>query len=671
MSKYCLIKSLATKFKEKLSNGEIDPEKLASMSSAERHSVLEKIVGKDASNVNALFERKLLQKYKWKAYIDWAKEVTGIKPEIRRDLISRISKMANDTKINILNPAEEKMFMQDLVNSKLGMNVTFEESKKISELSKKLLEAKRDWQKTGNGKLYGASQVAMERFVGDIKVKDISQIEWKNPIKLAEYIAGNAKAVKASMDNSFALRQGLKTLWTHPIIWSKDFVKSFGDIAKGLGGNKNDVMDGIKAEIYGRDNSINGTYKKMKLDLGGVEEAYPETLGEKIPLFRRLYIASEVAYNGMGMRLRADLADSMIDLTKKQGVDLEGSVGNKGLTEQESIGRMINSLTGRGNLGKLDVIGKDINVLFFSPKFLKSQVDVLTQPFTGAGGSNFVRKEASKNLLKIAAGTASVLFIADRMWPGSVDWDPRSSNFGKIKIGNTRFDVTGGMGSLITLTTRIVPTKHDGEWGLWSKSSGNNQYTKLNSGFGVKTGTDIINDFFMGKLSPSAGLVRDMLRQKDMQGNPINLTLKSAGQQAMNLFAPLPITNAIETFKDPNAAPLWVAMVADGLGISTNTYSATTNWNSNTGVELNQFKEIIGQKEFDNANKEYNQQVSDKLVKMLADERYKKLSNDDKQKAITKLRANIKEDLFKRYKFTYKPKKTNKSELKTINSVSK
>jgi hypothetical protein len=673
-SKYCLIKPLADKFKQALKSGKINPEELAGMSSAKRREFLEGIIGKDAKDINALFEKKMLQKNKWNAYLNWAKEVTGIKPEIKRDLISRIEKMAADDKVNILNPAEEKAFLNDLVDSKLGMNVTMEESKNISKLATKLTEAKNKW-KGGDSLDVGASQVALERYIENIKFPEKGFIKegkkfismWNHPLQMIEYLAGNAKAAKSSFDNSFALRQGLKTLWTHPVTWSKNFAKSWVDLARGLKGDKNAVMDAIKTEIYSRENYINGNFKKMKLDLGGVEEAYPETLGESIPLFKNLFVASEVAYNGMGMRLRADLADTLLKSAEKQGIDIGEKIGKEGKTTQgEAIGKLINSMTGRGHLGELEKIGKHLNVLLFSPKYLKSQIDTVGQILTGAGGSNFVRLEAAKNLFKIAAGTAFVLATADRLYPGSVDWDTRSSNFGKIKIGNTRFDVTGGLASLITLTSRLAPTMHNGQWGMWSKSASTNNFTRIGKGFGVKNGTDLLVDFGMGKLSPSAGLVRDLLRQKDMKGNPFNTK-----DELLNLFTPLPTTDAYEAFKDPNSAPLWLTIIAGGLGVSPNTYSSATNWNINTGKELNQFKDKVGQDKFNEANKEYNQIVAQKTAKMITDDRYKKLSDEDKQKAITMLRSNTKADIYKKYKFTYKQDRAKKSENKEIKNIIK
>ena len=59
---YCLIPSLAEKFKLAMKSGEIHPDKLSIMSSKERQALFKKFVGEDAPNVNALFESKLLLK---------------------------------------------------------------------------------------------------------------------------------------------------------------------------------------------------------------------------------------------------------------------------------------------------------------------------------------------------------------------------------------------------------------------------------------------------------------------------------------------------------------------------------------------------------------------------------------------------------------------------------
>ena len=82
--------------------------------------------------------------------------------------------------------------------------------------------------------------------------------------------------------------------------------------------------------------------------------------------------ASEVAYTGFLYRMRADIADRYVEIAEKNGVDLTDPL------ETRSIGRLVNSLTGRGDLGSLEKVGKQVNTIFFSPKMVKSQFDFLT-----------------------------------------------------------------------------------------------------------------------------------------------------------------------------------------------------------------------------------------------------------------------------------------------------
>jgi hypothetical protein len=91
----------------------------------------------------------------------------------------------------------------------------------------------------------------------------------------------------------------------------------------------------------------------------------------------------------------------------------------------------------------------------------------------------------------------------------------------------------------------------------------------------------------------------------------------------------------------------------------------------NTGKQLNQFKEKVGQEKFDEVNKEYNQIVGEKMLKLNQNDKYKNLSEEDKDKVITKMKANVKDDLYKKYKFKYKQEKTKKSDLKNINKLAK
>ncbi len=561
---FCLIPKVADKFKQGLISGEIDPAKLNKMTSEERRTFFEGWVGKDnAKETNALFESKLLLKNQQTGMINWAKQMIGDKKATKQDIISKIQRLEK-----VLSPEEESTFLEDLVSQKLGTEVTFNEAKVMSDLTRRFSEAEKNLKKDSpigspDRLEYGASKVALQNYINELKVSNIKipLHKYLNPWILVREIAGSAKGIKASLDNSALFNQGWKAVFTNPKIWGDNALKSFTYIWKQLGLKPNDdsILNGIKADIFSRPNSINNLYKKMKLDIGDREEAFPTSFPEKIPLFGRLYKASEVAYTGFLYRLRADIADKMIDIAQKCDVDLRDEF------EVRSIGKVVNSLTGRGYWGKkLDPAMQTsgfANKVFFSPKKLMGDINFLTL-HAGDHISVFARKQAALNLLKVTTGAATILAIAKTLNPNGAELNPQSSDYGKIKVGDTRFNITGGITPIITLAARLITQQ--------SKSSTSGNVSQINSGkFGAQTSADLVVNFLENKLSPIGSLVKDLLNRTDFSGKPITVQ-----GELSNLLIPLPISNAQELIANKNSANILLAMIADSVGIVTNTYSA-------------------------------------------------------------------------------------------------
>lgn len=567
---YCIPKFAAETFKQKIVSGEINPEKLSAMTSEERHSFFSEFLGEEhGAKTNALFESKLLLKNQQQGIISWAQKVSGLSSEARRDIISRVQRLDK-----VLNPSEEKKFLSDLAEQKLGVGVSPEEAQKISSLAQATEESRLNIPEDAPlGSLerldYGAHKVAFDNYLNALKedaskatLADIKSNPVGSVVHYASEIAGIAKSLKASLDDSFIGRQGLKALFNHPVEWAKSAATSVEIIAKQLGkkASSNEVVDAIKAEIYSRPNALNGFYKKMGLDIGLAEEAFPTSLPEKVPLLGRVFKASEAAFTGTAYRLRADIADKLTAIAEGEGID----VTEKG--QLESIGKLVNSLTGRGALGRAEGFSKVINNLFFSPKFFKSNIDYLTLHAFDKNFSGFARKQAAYNLMRGVAGVAGILAIANAVHPGSVELDPTSADFGKIKIGNTRFDVTGGVGSIATLAARLITQK--------SKSSSTGRVTTIDSGkYGAPTTLSVLGDFFTNKLAPVPTTVVALRAGKDRNNNVVDTkSQEGLTNLAKSLFEPLPISNYEELKNNPHSADTVAAMIADGLGISTNTY---------------------------------------------------------------------------------------------------
>ncbi len=638
----CLPKELADKFKEMLISGKVNPEELSSMTSQERRAFFTDTLGeKNAQNVNALFESKLLLKNQQAGIITWAREVAGLKGQALNDILSKVNKMTE-----VLNPTSEKAFLQDLANKKLGTDVTFEEATKISELAKKTSEAKAKIDPnsppgSADRLAYGRSLVEFGDYINELKneSKKLTLKERANPknyVKNVSDLGGLSKSLKATLDNSVIFRQGLKTMFTNPVIWLKNSVQSFKDIIDTFG-NKN-VMNEVRADVYSRPNALNGLYKKEGLAIGNVEEQFPTSLPEKVPIAGKVFTAAENAFKGFQYRTRADVFDKYVELAGKTGADIQG------------IGKLANSLTGRGTFGqRLEGAASTVNNVFFSPRFLKSNIDLLTAHALDTEIGSFARKQAAINLVKVIGGIGTVALIANAVSPGSVELDPRSSDFGKIRVGDTRFDITAGMASLATLVAREVTQS--------SKSSTTGKISKLNSGeFGSQNGMDVLVNFAEGKLAPIASVLKDILKGQDFQGNKPTLA-----NEANNLLTPLPITTYQELANNPRSANKLISIILDGLGVATNTYSQTTDWNQSTGKELLQFKSTVGDAKFKEANDLYNQRYNDWFDTLKTNKQFQALDDTTKQKVITNKKAEIKANIFQQYGFKYKTQKAPKT----------
>lgn len=559
MAGFCLPKFVAEELKTKFKNGEISPEKLSEMTSAERRKAFEFLGEENAKQTNALFESKLLLKNQQLGMVNWAKQILKLKPEILRDTLSKVEKMSE-----VMTPKELDMFLEDLVDKKLGIDVSVQEAGKLVDLAREVESSKTKVDHNSPPKSesrleYGFSLVMFKKYVEGLKVKGES-LPFKDYLKVKNWgkgvydLAATSKSLLSTLDNSFFGRQGIKTLYTNPDIWWDGFKKSWGDIGKELKGV--DAVDAIKADIYSRENALNGKYKAGEYAIGLMsEEAFPSPVLNRIPLLGRVPAAAEAAYNGAALRFRADLADRVIRNAESAGVDVTDPF------QAKSLGKLVNSMTGRGSIGRLETIGKEINASLFSIKFLKSNFDTLTAHTLDTKMSGYAKSIARKNLIKIVASTGAILVLADTLQPGSVEWNPESADFGKIRIGNTRFDITGGMAGIVTLAARLATSK--------SKSSITGKTTDLGSNkFGALNRMDVLQDYAAGKTSPALKAVIDWFKGRDFSGKKPTI-----GSTAKNLVTPLPITTFQELKDNPDSADVLWSFIASELGIGVNTYS--------------------------------------------------------------------------------------------------
>lgn len=627
---FCLPKFAAENFKKKLKSGDIDPAKLMEMTSAERRAFFENIVGEEnAAQVNASFESKIILKDQQRGMINWAKSITGIKPEVRTDILAKVERLDK-----VLEPEELDMFLEDLAEKRLGVGVSVEEAGRIVDLAKAIETAKEKmlpdhtFPTVGDKMTYGLAQVDFLDYIADLKqaaasrtFKEVlSDIKDKPGTSVAEF-GGLVKSIKASLDDSALFNQGVPMLFAHPTKWGPNALQSVRDIVQTFGGK--DVMRVLRADLVSDPEALDGTWKKMKLGIGITEESFPTQIHEKVPYVGRAFKAADTAFTAFQYRNRRDAARIVLRIAKEMGVDITDKA------RLAPIGEMINSLTGRGNLGKLEPAASSFNNVLFSPRFFKSHLDRLfLHPIGGAGGDPFVRKQAAKNLLKMVIGLAIILGTLKALAPDRVELDFRSTRSGKVKIFGHWVDITGGMGSLLTLAARI---------GTWSsKSASTGQVSPINSGkFGATTGWDLLTDFFGNKLSPLAGIARDILKGQDPNGNKPTFL-----NEAANLTVPIPITTFNELNQDPDKANVVASMILNTVGLNVSAYAPTPGSvvaEDKPAVVAEMFEKLAAGD--DQGAKDLAHSFNEKLKETIADDYAKRnpdASPEDAEKAVDK-----------------------------------
>jgi hypothetical protein len=684
---YCLPKNYLEKVKQAIREGKFDMEKF-NVDSQTRRSMLAEIVGNEnAEQVNTIYEKNLLLKNQEAAMYRTVSEITGVTAQKKAELAEKIKQTYADKNRRLYEPSELENHLNeltsDIYSKKYKTEISLEQAQMITELAQDMKVAKEAIEASGK-KGFGAAKVALDNYVNGLRMEAV-KTGFTNPLKeqgisakvgavydnarvSVNFIAENSRAIVASIDNSFWGRQGLRALLDPRTskVWLKDFGKSWVDIGKtirggiGKGTTKSDVLlgrdairagdaivDGVKAEIYERPNFLNGRYEGKagegtpgtKLDIGTGEEAYPTSKPSKIPILGRFFKGSEVAYEAGAMRLRADIADKVYAMAEKSGADM---------TDNKVVGdlnEVINGMTGRGSFGKrAGGFERATNKAFFSIKFFKSNLDYLTLPFREPGRvSGPARKLAATNLLYTAATTAVIMGIAKALNPDDNKdiFNITSSNFGKIRKGNMSFDLTHGAGGIVVAMSKILTQK--------STNATTGITTKLGEGYGSQRGMDVVWNFTENKFAPMFSVLKEIIDQQTF-----NRKKPTVLGEAGKLTTPISIQN-ISQFQSEPVAMRILGYIAEGIGLNTNVIAPGADWGENTSKELQQFKAKVGDATFKVANDEYNKRYSTWLAGAKKSEQFQALSGTDQQKAVAGRKAQIKNAIFKEYKFDYKP----------------
>lgn len=570
----CLPKDLVQKFTDALTSGKIDPDELSKMSSEERRTFFEDIVGKDsAKDVNALFEQKLTLKDQQAGMISWAKETAGLKPKVQRDIISRVNKLTD-----VLNPADQKAFLNDLVAKKLGTEVTPEEAKQLSQLGKTAMETKAARDAAGNTpetiRAYGKAKLAFGDYLDSLKPEASGLTKARN-------IISNIISIPKTVLTGF-LHLSAPFVQAWGMMGTSQFYSGIGEMVKYFGNEK--AYQNARADILGHpdyDLLKSGGLSFTSIDgkLNDREEAIHSNLlqkagtalSEKTGLPDALR-ASSRGFTGFLNYVRFYRGLDLLNAARLGGEDV-----SKGGTVIKSIGNMVNNFSGRGNLGSFEAITPELNSVFFAPKKIAATIHMFNPVEYAFEDSPTVRTAKIQQLASSLAITGTALALA-KLAGVSVDFNPISTNFGKAKIGNTTLDMTGGNAAYVKLLAQLISGYEKSTSGKTTKLGSVIQTTSktgkvYNTPFTESDRATIATNYVRDHLSPIAAIIGDwMYNNTNVVGQPTTVP-----GEIKDELTPLVLQSFIDAYQNnPNKAGAVLLSLPAIFGISVQTNAPIT-----------------------------------------------------------------------------------------------
>ena len=346
------------------------------------------------------------------------------------------------------------------------------------------------------------------------------------------------KSIVASFDLSAPFRQGFFLIGHY---------RQFFDATKAMFRALADEQYAIKVtEDIGK-MKTHGVAKKAGMflsdSLNNAEEAFMSKFANTIPGIKQ----SARAYTTFLNKLRADVFENQINYWTSTSYKY-------GPKDVQGLARWINRATGRGGLGPLEQYRGALNVGLFSPAYVMSRFQM---PLSLIAETPAVRKMVASDMLA-AGGVSSTALALMGMAGATIEWNPRSADFGKGRIGNTRIDLGAGELQVAKLITQLF--------------TGERLTTSTNR-IEVVGRLDVAARFLQYKLSPTAGVVRDILVGETFVGEDFEVADLATFDQIKERLAPLFIQDLFESMEENGMARGFALGLPAGFGVGVQTYA--------------------------------------------------------------------------------------------------
>jgi hypothetical protein len=481
-------------------------------------------------------EKKAITKEKGKRFAEYENILKDVENPRAADMIARQA-LAGNLKMEIQSDILKNQFNENEINELWNRvrTSTILSGKKLSSFD-------------GLNKLFFKNQIPARHEIeamGDVFGKDIvgKLMEKRKSAGKAGWdkiIAGInlPRAILASYDLSAPGRQGFLLMPIVPKQWLKSVGQGYRAFASPQYADYVDMQ--IRTDPYFKSSTKAGLQLTKRGSMWSGEEVFMSDFAERIPGIP----ASERAYVTTLNSLR-------FHAYKHFAQQWEGT--GKSAQDYKTLASFINHATGRGDVKALKKFYPVLNAVFFAPRLQIGRVQAIGDLFTSTSP---VRKIVAKDLVKFFGGGALILWLLSMMKGVEVEKDPRSSDFGKIRVGNTRIDYWAGYQQIARYTAQLI--------------MGEMKTTETKRKLPVDRG-DVIWRFIQSKLSPPAGMTVDLLRGETFLGEKLKPEPGFIGEQVMQRFTPLFIQDVIDAarYQGMEGVSLVAPLALHGIGAVT------------------------------------------------------------------------------------------------------
>jgi len=345
----------------------------------------------------------------------------------------------------------------------------------------------------------------------------------------AKEIGHISRSLMTSMDLSAVFRQGGIAVYSHPALAKKASKEMF----KALASEQNEFNSAEKMRqhpLWQKSQTAKLAITTNEGQITKQDESFMGRWADRVPGVAGSGRAYTTFLNSMRFNLFVTMVDSI------------GKNGQVTTEEAKVIANYINAATGRADFKRLNETAATLNSVFFAPRYVASRFQYLAIPFalpwmnTTPRVKKMIAQEYARTFAGAAVFIGSLLTLAAITADGEeeeprFEIDPRSTDFMKIRVGDTRIDPLAGLSQVIVFSSKVLSGQ--------TKSAMSGEVKSLSDVKGPfgQTRWSVTGRFLRGKLGPIPGATVTTLNDfTDVVGQKHSPAGLTAG-----LFIPLSI----------------------------------------------------------------------------------------------------------------------------------